>query len=271
MWGELIGAGLKAITGRRDNANLSNMQDQQLLQQQIMAKQGLQWRVEDAKQAGVHPLYALGAQLPAFNPVAVQYEPQAQNMGDLGTAIGNVIDRLATREKQKGKVYPVVEAGVYNVPGVLKQSENPQDWSPLDDVPGTAEQKLQALTIEGQQLENDFLRWRNQKEMTNTVIPGFSMVPNQITQSGVNAYLGAGPGKPAWDLYHAGPGGFKMLAPQANNFGEAMESIEHLALQVMTIGINVAHFGPGWITEARKFIPRLFQGISDQSGAIPSF
>lgn len=45
--------------------------------QHAMMKEGIQWRVADAKKAGVHPLYALGAQ-------GFSYSPSASYAGDYG-------------------------------------------------------------------------------------------------------------------------------------------------------------------------------------------
>ena len=39
--------------------------------QKQFAKNGIQWKVEDAKKAGVHPLYALGANTVSYSPVGV--------------------------------------------------------------------------------------------------------------------------------------------------------------------------------------------------------
>lgn len=60
----LIGAGIDWFTGRQaagDNANL----------QREFAQNGIRWRVEDAQRAGIHPLYALGAQTHQASPVHV--------------------------------------------------------------------------------------------------------------------------------------------------------------------------------------------------------
>ena len=39
--------------------------------QKKFAKNGIQWKVEDAKKAGIHPLYALGANTMSYSPVGV--------------------------------------------------------------------------------------------------------------------------------------------------------------------------------------------------------
>lgn len=56
--------------------------------QKDFAQKGIQWRVADAKKAGIHPLAALGAQVPSYTPQAV---------GDLGlSAAGQDIGRAVS-------------------------------------------------------------------------------------------------------------------------------------------------------------------------------
>lgn len=51
------------LLGGREKAKDRKMQKE-------FAQSGIQWKVEDAKKAGVHPLYALGAQTHSFAPVS---------------------------------------------------------------------------------------------------------------------------------------------------------------------------------------------------------
>lgn len=83
MWPAII-AGAAALGGgllgnRNSESNLNKNAD---LQREF-AKQGVRWKVEDAKAAGIHPLYALGAQTHSFSPIAMQDSlgPAIANMG----------------------------------------------------------------------------------------------------------------------------------------------------------------------------------------------
>lgn len=82
MIGPLISAGASLIGGMfnrnaaEDAAERSNaISEQNALRniqlQKDFAQQGIRWKVEDAKAAGIHPLYALGAQTTSFSPVSV--------------------------------------------------------------------------------------------------------------------------------------------------------------------------------------------------------
>ena len=44
--------------------------DKNIRLQKEFAKNGIQWKVADAKAAGIHPLYALGANTMSFSPVS---------------------------------------------------------------------------------------------------------------------------------------------------------------------------------------------------------
>lgn len=59
--------------------NLRNAEEQIKLQREF-AQNGIQWRVADAKKAGIHPLYALGANTATYTPVDMQQPPLQHNV-----------------------------------------------------------------------------------------------------------------------------------------------------------------------------------------------
>lgn len=78
MLGPLIAAGANIIGGIMGNnaqksaaAAQERMAAQNIALQKEFAQSGIQWKVEDAKKAGVHPLYALGANTTSFSPVSI--------------------------------------------------------------------------------------------------------------------------------------------------------------------------------------------------------
>lgn len=87
----LIAAGsslIGGIMGSRERAKDRSMQ-------QEFAKQGIQWKVEDAKKAGIHPLAALGAQTTSYAPVSVGQPSIASGIASAGQDISRAVD--ATR------------------------------------------------------------------------------------------------------------------------------------------------------------------------------
>jgi len=69
--------------------------DKNIQLQKDFAQQGIRWKVADAKAAGIHPLYALGAQTHSFAPVSV-----GSNFGDMGQDISRAINATRTQEEK---------------------------------------------------------------------------------------------------------------------------------------------------------------------------
>lgn len=86
------------------------------------ANNGIQMRVKDAEKAGIHPLYALGAQTPQFQPVSTDWaSDMGQGLSQLGQSADDFLKRGTSAEGKFGAT-------------------------------------MQALSVERGQLENDLLR-----------------------------------------------------------------------------------------------------------------
>lgn len=107
MFGALIGAAgslLGGLLGKEANedaqaaqiaANNAMFEKNAALQKEF-AQTGIQWKVQDAEKAGVHPLYAMGAQTHSFAPVAVgsSFSPDtsmASAVSSAGQEIGRAV------------------------------------------------------------------------------------------------------------------------------------------------------------------------------------
>lgn len=89
--GPILGA-LAGIGGTIADALFGASQARQNIQlQKDFAQKGIQWRVADAKAAGIHPLYALGANTTSFSPV-----PVGSNFGQAGQDIGRAVEAAGT-------------------------------------------------------------------------------------------------------------------------------------------------------------------------------
>lgn len=75
----LIAAGTSLLGGFLGNKSAKKAADLEYQRQKEFAKSGVQWKVEDAKKAGIHPALALGAQPASYSPSAYT--------GDMGGAI----------------------------------------------------------------------------------------------------------------------------------------------------------------------------------------
>jgi len=92
----LLGGYLSNKANEKNNAaNLANAQ-KQYEQQKEFAQSGIQWKVKDAEAAGIHPLYALGANTISYAPQSVGSNPNDFGfLKETGQNIGRAID--ATR------------------------------------------------------------------------------------------------------------------------------------------------------------------------------
>lgn len=110
--GGALGLGGKLLGGlfgksAQDEANAANerMANQNIALQREFAQNGIQWKVADAKAAGISPLYALGAGTTSFSPVSIGAQPAdalANSMSGMGQDLGRAIASSAssdTRDK----------------------------------------------------------------------------------------------------------------------------------------------------------------------------
>lgn len=111
--------------------------------QREFAQNGIRWKVEDAKAAGIHPLYALGASTAQYAPVSVgtDFASQGQNLG-------RAISAMRTPAEKQDAFAKTVEG----------------------------------LTLEKMGLENDILRQQlraTQAPGTGPGMPGSTLIPGQ--------------------------------------------------------------------------------------------
>lgn len=104
---------------------LGLMREQAQLQREF-AQQGIQWRVADAKAAGIHPLYALGGSGASYSPSAIsvgtgQGSDLGRDLGNMGAGLGRAVaaagskeDRAATEFSSAMRVMQLKRAGLEN-------------------------------------------------------------------------------------------------------------------------------------------------------------
>jgi len=103
MIGPLIGAAASiagGLLGNKAQKDGTKANEAQALRQEALQKEfaqsGIQWKVKDAEAAGIHPLYALGANTASYQPTNVGGgAADFSFIGEAGQNIGRAID--ATR------------------------------------------------------------------------------------------------------------------------------------------------------------------------------
>lgn len=134
----LLGGWMNSKATERANEQAAAHAAQQYANQKEFAQQAIKWKVNDAKRAGIHPLYALGAQTTSYSPVTVGNTADT-SMGSAIAAAGQDISRAAlagSTDKQRVSVY---------------------------------EKTLQSLSLEREHLNNQLLR--SQIAKTNAQLP----------------------------------------------------------------------------------------------------
>lgn len=101
-------SGLQALIGHKENraaatANAEQMQADRDLQR-TFAQMGIQWKVEDAKKAGISPLAALGMPGASYTPVSMPQAPDnslSNALGDMGQNVHRAIQNTRSPHDQE--------------------------------------------------------------------------------------------------------------------------------------------------------------------------
>lgn len=110
MLGALISAGTSLISGFLGRKSQEEANEKNAALQKEFAQNSIQWKAADAKKAGIHPLYGIGAQT---------ITPQASYVGDtsmpsalaqVGQDIGGAVDRTRTAPQKLSAVSQTAQA-----------------------------------------------------------------------------------------------------------------------------------------------------------------
>lgn len=92
-------SGLGSLVGSIFSGNSSEKNAKaQMQMQREFAQNGIQWRVADAKKAGIHPLYAIGANTTSYSPVSVGDTSIGSGISAMGQDIGRAISASSTKD-----------------------------------------------------------------------------------------------------------------------------------------------------------------------------
>lgn len=98
------------VGGLFGNAQKQQGQEREIELQREFAQNGLRWKVEDAKRAGIHPLAALGATGASYSPVGLG----DNDLSAVGSAVGQdfsrAVDATRTKPERLGAVGAKMEA-----------------------------------------------------------------------------------------------------------------------------------------------------------------
>lgn len=106
----LISAGASLLGGFLGNQQKTEGQNREIELQKEFAQNGLRWKIDDAKAAGIHPLAALGATGAAYSPVGLGDNDTAASFASAGQDFSRAIDATRTAPEQAGAYGKKIEA-----------------------------------------------------------------------------------------------------------------------------------------------------------------
>lgn len=231
--GAIVGAGLEAQWNRRAS-------EDEYIRQKEFAQNGIRWRVEDARAAGLHPLFALQGNTALYNPSpAVISGGLSSALGEAGQSVGRAVqgqesasEREATALQLKLLESQIGETDARRDYYISEAARNAQTANVSTPLPVDG-----ASPITGRQ-GDEF----TQATQGNIVIKPAEVVSQREGDSTVTA--GTSPGE---EEFNIGRHGLKIRLPSAGGQGlsEVLENISWY----MWPGIiqhNRAIYGPEW-------------------------
>lgn len=98
MLGDLASAGASLWNGSENRESQERIAAQNIAMQREFAQNGIRWKVADATAAGIHPLFAMGAQTSSFSPVSVGTD---NSIAEAGQSIGRAINAMTSDDEKK--------------------------------------------------------------------------------------------------------------------------------------------------------------------------
>lgn len=257
---DVVQAGLDIGGGQLDAAQERQIQRANADLQREFAKNSIQWRVEDANKAGIHPLYALGAQPYTATPFYAGSNEVGQSLSKAGQSIGSAITKFQNKPVQtkmvelqikeaEQKIRTDAAQGMYYqalADKTRQEMEASKDGGSLPSTVNDLKQGLPYIDIEDLSFQplqkKDFSKLRGLIER----------VPNKIpTASEGDEGIAAG-SKPSFQDYTLPGSGIHMVAPWSEEGFQ--ESIGDSVLMLPgTVAQNIQTFGVMWLADVIAF------------------
>lgn len=245
--GDVISAGASLIGGNKQAQTIKSEGGAQREYEAAQRKTFIQDRVADAEAAGIHPLYALGANAPATNPVRIA-TGKGKALADAGQNIGNAVSRMldpTSRAKAAAEI-ALIEASTKKEESLAKYY-NSQSGAQVPGIGPARETPTGTVTI-GQMSEVI------DGQMPNS--PGVGIL--EMTPPQVKTHKYGKPGvqtgqNPAYQEYIM-PGGQPILLPagEQGSYAEVWEQIPFWQIPGI-LQYNSKFYGDPWLNDFRDF------------------
>lgn len=226
----------RLATERANEQNLA-LRREEMAAQREFAQYGIRWRVEDAKAAGLHPLYALGGVGPSYSPSGIQVMPD-QGAGSWQRDMGQNVARAAaafetpTERAIKSAQLKALEAAADKdfAAATAYRSEAARNLQQSN--PSVAESFPVALP--GQTVDSVSVNGGPYQSVNEYPLPPLAPVAPYLAENGKVT-----PGLQRFALPIVG----EALLPAGSSLSEAMESLENPINQRIVFAFNVKHYG----------------------------
>lgn len=268
--GGLIGQGM-ASGSNIDARRYEDVQNQIALD---MARHGIKYRVEDAISAGVHPLFALGAQTPTYSPSVSAGDSApgrivaetARNVGEALTrrdanALQVAAQEIANRNAAAGQAKDYAQASYYDAMAAKVRQDSMGIAAPAGAVEDTG--VVQTFRVQPQEVIQG-------RDLGGSMYLSDAAGRNVGLPGQEKPYIARQAEEQMWMRVNVGAN-FQVLFPKATDPAESLESMGELGVVgwLPFIQANIDEFGVGWLAKARKaFInyPYFGQAVSRYLG-----
>lgn len=229
--GTAISAGANLLGGMFGRESVEDQQRANLDSQREFAQHGVQWRVADAKAAGLHPVYALGGAGASYTPSPIVIDPMANAIAQIGQDALKGYRQYAAGTAARATPAPVSGAEQY-LGYDYEDMMMGQDYA-VGNAPAVARIGNPALATDA-------------FDYTAPQIPS-------ARSSAANVEAGERAGLTE---YRLSPG-FSMVFPSGTSLSEALESLENPLMWPSILKLNRDHYGEGFY---RRFGEHMIPG-----------
>lgn len=242
--GSLVGGALSDKSNRKvasatNDRSYEIAQEDRTLQREF-ARSGIQWRAEDAKAAGLHPLYALGGTGATYTPSPISLVTPDQSgfgrgLAEAGQNLGRAIQAQETPQQREARQWQMAllkaQVGREVALTGLYESEAARNRQSALQSAGIPEGSVSVGALEG--------------------IPGqVKSVPDEVTSARIGSpELSAGQ-HPFFMEAKLG-NGLRIMLPRSEDMGESLEAIQWYMWPAI-IAANEKRYGKGWTREVMQ-------------------